>query len=190
MSSNDNLLNKLENFKKQYYSENTKNTFFKKQQKMDFAQNVKQQFPLEELIAKTMYILPNTNMIYIDYPVFKMYGHPDVYNSVIDYIQVLIDNCLQKYGSYSVHVNLNSFTISAAERYRAIVDLFYAKTVDKYTLYFNTIEHITIYYTPNSISEIIKIFLPNEILPKLKLINKTESPAKINELFASFQAGK
>jgi hypothetical protein len=97
-------------------------------------------------------------MIYIDYPVFKMYAHPDVYSSVIDYIQLLIDNCLQIYGSYSVHVNLESFTISAAERYRSIVDMFYAKTADKYTLYFNTIESITIYYTPNSISEIIKIF--------------------------------
>jgi hypothetical protein len=66
--------------------------------------------------------------------------------------------------------------------------MFYAKTADKYTLYFNTIESITIYYTPNSISEIIKIFLPNEILPKVKLNNKTESPVKINELFASFQS--
>ena len=61
----DNLLNDLEKFKSQYYSDNKKNTIFKTAQKTDLANRVCDQFGLDELFARTTFVIPNTNKVYI-----------------------------------------------------------------------------------------------------------------------------
>jgi hypothetical protein len=75
----NNLLDDLEKYKSSYYSENKKNVFFKKDQKMDMASKIATEFNLDDLIRKTIYIIPGTNQIYFDYNVFKMYAHPTNY---------------------------------------------------------------------------------------------------------------
>ena len=48
----DNLLNDLERFKSEYYSDNKKNTVFKAVQKTDLANRVCEQFGLEDLFVR------------------------------------------------------------------------------------------------------------------------------------------
>ena len=63
--SSQNLVEQLEQYKNEYYNENTKNIVFKSNQKMDCAAKIAAQVSLEDLLSKTMFILPNTNKVFI-----------------------------------------------------------------------------------------------------------------------------
>jgi len=182
-SSNSNLLQQLENYKKNYYSENSKNIFLKKKQKIECAQVVSSQFNIEELISKTVYLIKDTNKVYIDYPIFKMYAHPSIYQKIIEHTQNILDECIHKYDYFEVHVNLKSFTISAAERYRQIIQDFYDAALSKNTVYYVKLYKIYVYYTPSAIGDIAKLLLQPEILPKVNTYSKDISDSKIRDLF-------
>ena len=182
-SSNSNLLQQLENYKSNYYSENSKNIFLKNKQKIECAQLVSSQFNIEELISKTVYLINNTNKVYIDYPIFKLYAHPSIYEKIIEHTQNILDACIRKYDCFEVHVNLKTFTISAAERYRQIIQDFYDAALSKNTVYYIKIDKVYVYYTPSTIGDIAKLLLNPEILPKVHTYAKDISDSKIHELF-------
>jgi hypothetical protein len=174
----DNLLGDLEKFKSAYYTENKKNVLFKKDQKMDMASKISTEFNLETLIQKTIYILPGTNEIYFDYNVFKMFAHPTNYATFISYTQMLIVHCIQKYGSFICHFNVNSFTASAAERYKGILELFNAITERDDTNYSPKMTKLHIYNTPSSFEHIYKLIsglIDPEVRSKIVFHSKAES---------------
>ena len=183
--SNQNLTEQLEQYKNEYYSENKKNVIFKANQKMDCAAKIAAQVSLEVLLSKTMFIIPNTNKVFIDYTIFKVYAHPGIYDKIIKYIQYLFNICIANYGGYDAHVNLKSFTVSAAHRYKDIIDGFYSMALNNETEYMSNLNAMYIYNTPNAIGEISKLILNPEVLPRLKTFSKDESPNKIKELFES-----
>jgi len=182
-SSNSNLLQQLENYKKNYYSENSKNIFLKKKQKIECAQVVSSQFNIEELLSKTVYIIPNTKKVYIDYTIFKQYAHPSIYKNIIEYTQYILDESINRFNTIEVHVNLKSFTISAAERYRQIIQDFYEATLSKTSAYYLKTDKIYVYYTPSAIGEIAKMILHPDIIPKVHTYSKDISDSKMNDLF-------
>lgn len=174
----DNLLNDLEKYKSAYYTENKKNVLFKKDQKMDMASKISTEFNLETLIQKTIYILPGTNEIYFDYNVFKMFAHPTNYASFVNYTQVLIVHCIQNYGTFMCHVNVNSFTASAAERYKGILELFNAITERDDTNYAPKMIKLHVYNTPSSLEHIYKLIsglIEPEVRSKIVFHSKAES---------------
>jgi hypothetical protein len=63
--SNQSLVEQLQQYKNEYYTENTKNTIFKTKQKMDCAAKITSQISLDELLSKTMYMIPNSNYMHI-----------------------------------------------------------------------------------------------------------------------------
>jgi hypothetical protein len=174
----DNLLDDLEKFKNSYYSENKKNILFKKDQKMDMASKISTEFNLETLMPKTIYILPGTNRIYFDYNVFKMFAHPTNYASFIGYTQMLIVQSIQSYGSFECHFNINSFTASAAERYKGILELFNAITERDDTNYAPKMTKLHVYNTPSSLEHIYKLIsglIDPEVRSKIVFHSKAES---------------
>ena len=174
----DNLLNDLEKYKSAYYTENKKNVLFKKDQKMDMASKISTEFNLETLIQKTIYILPGTNEIYFDYNVFKMFAHPTNYASFVQYTQALIVHCIQNYGTFMCHVNVNSFTASAAERYKGILELFNAITERDDTNYAPKMTKLHVYNTPSSLEHIYKLIsglIDPEVRSKIVFHSKAES---------------
>ena len=181
--SNSKLLQQLENYKNNYYSENSKNIFLKNKQKIECAEVVSSQCNIEELISKTVYLIKDTNKVYIDYPIFKMYAHPSIYQRIIEHTQNILDECIHKYDCFEVHVNLKSFTISAAERYRQIIQDFYEAALSKNTVYYVKMNKIYVYYTPSAIGDIAKLLLQPEILPKVHTYSKDVSDSKIRDLF-------
>ena len=70
-----NIREQIISIQNQYYSKNTKNRIFKKDQKIDCAQYVTQHISLDELIENTLYYVPNTNILIYDYTVYKTYIH-------------------------------------------------------------------------------------------------------------------
>ena len=174
----DNLLNDLEKYKSSYYSENKKNLFFKKDQKMDMASKIATEFNLDDLIRKTIYIKPGTNQIYFDYNVFKMFAHPSNYELFVKYTQALILHCIQTCGDFDCHVNVNSFTASAAERYKGVLELFNAISERNDTNYAPKMTKLHVYNTPSSLEHIYKLIaglIDPEVRSKIVFHNKAES---------------
>ena len=69
-----NIMDQIEQFKKDFYQTNGKNTFFKKTQKQECANLISKTFDINEMIRKTVYVIPGTNQIFFDYTIFKLYA--------------------------------------------------------------------------------------------------------------------
>jgi hypothetical protein len=115
----------------------------------------------------TIFVIPNTNHIYFNYPLFKTYAASSLYNSIIDHTLGIVNICIDKYGSFEMHVNLNTFSISAVERYHDAIRLFCDECLKNNKDYYNKIKNMHIYHVP-SIFDKISIILDKFINPVIK----------------------
>jgi hypothetical protein len=179
---------KINQLTTQYYSDNKKNLFYKNAQKQECANTITNTIGIEELMHKTCFIINDTNCVFIDYVIFKTFAVPENYEQLVEYILSLFNYCIQRYGVYEAHINLNSFTISAAERYKTIISLFINKCmVDNNSCYSEKITKMGIYNTPNTFNSISKILLPlvdNNVKQKIVLYDKNNSNDILRELFS------
>lgn len=185
MSSSNNLLNDIEKFKETYYSENKKNIFFKKTQKMDVATQICNQFNIEDMIQQTIIRIPETNKVYIDYSIFKLFANPENYNIIISNVISSFNQCIQEYGNFECHINLNSFTITAAERYKYAIEMFCKDCLKSETRYGRMLSKMYIYHSPGMIERFTSIFLhliDPYVRDKFVLYGKDESERLIQEL--------
>jgi len=157
---NNEFMEKISDLSSKYYSENKKNIFFKKNQKNDCALSITNAVGIDELIVKTIYIIPNTNSVFLDYTIFKTYATAEYYSNILNYIFSLFQECVTKYGVYNTHVNLDTFTISAAERYKNIIELFLENCMNYGCDYSNELNKMYIYNTPNTFKNISPILMP------------------------------
>jgi hypothetical protein len=189
MQNKNELLDQMSKFKEDYYSQNTKNTFFKKNQKIDLAKQVSLSFDINMLLQKTGYIIPGTQHIYFDYTVFKTFANEDNYNLIVSYILNLFQTCITDHGEYIVHVNLDTFTVSAAERYKNLITLFNECCMSNKSIeYSKMLKFWKIYYTPSvidMITKILKTVLEPEIIQKIIFVSKKDSEEKLQNLFES-----
>ena len=183
-SSSSDLLNDIEKFKNTYYTENKKAFFFKKSQKMDCAAKISSEFNLQDLLEQTVAILPNTNRVYLDYTVFKLYANPDNYSAIVAYVLQLFRTCIQTYGSFECHFNLGSFTITAAERYKSVIELFCNECLKSETRYGRMMSKMYIYYSPGMIERFTTLFahlIDPFIRDRFVVYSKEESEARLCE---------
>lgn len=185
------LKTEINNYTNDYYLNNRKGVLFKKIQKIDLAKSIANQFDLKTLITNSIYIIPNTNSIFLDYTILKLYMHVDNYNVLIDYFLFLLDDIIQKYKTYNIHINLDTFTISAAERYKPLLELYNEKcltlSINKYEneMYANLVDNLYIYNTPNIIDTIIMLFKPfitHDMNTKIHYETKQNSPKLLEKL--------
>ena len=178
----------MNEMKKQYYSENNKTLFFKKQQKIKIASAIGEKVDMREVLAKTYFIIPNTHNVYFDYTVFKLYANPSNYATIVSYALQLIDTCIKKYGYFEMHINLHSFSISALNRYRDCIDLYLNECIKANAEYYNVISCLHIYHTPSVIDTIANILhklIHPEIKRKVKKYGKEESEIIIQNIFSA-----
>jgi hypothetical protein len=173
----EDILNELNKFKDTYYSENKKNNIFnKKEQKYDVAKEILTKFDINLLLQKTAFIIPKTNKIFVNYQIFKQFACPDNYEIFVKYIQNKIPFLINQYGSFECHIDIDTFTISAAERYKGVIEVFCRDVFEiTFTDYLN---HIYIYNVPTMIDKIAKILLKlidKETKDKIVLVNKEDS---------------
>jgi hypothetical protein len=179
------FLEKISELQNEYYSNNTKNLLFKTKQKQDFANKITNKMGLDEMISNTIYLIPNTNKIYFDYTIFKLYASPENYDYIMSYIVSLFNKNIEKYGKYEPHINLNTFSISALERYRPIIIKFCNDFLKTNKLYTDTLQTLYIYNSPSMIQLLINVMSPyvdGNVLNKMFLINKKDSEKLISEL--------
>jgi hypothetical protein len=171
---------KISELTNQYYSDNRKNTFFKTKQKMDCAATIAAAIGIDDLIAQTVFVIPNTNRVFLNYPLFKTFATPETYARIVSFILVCFEYCIEHYGNYSTHVNLDTFTISAAERYKSVVELFLQNCMNSNNDFSSRLTNMHIYYTPatfQNISKLLSAFIHPLVKEKIVLYDKKESPA-------------
>tara|TARA_B110000503_G_C7154593_1_gene416731 strand:- start:2053 stop:2640 length:588 start_codon:yes stop_codon:yes gene_type:complete len=178
--SEKDVVKKIDSIKESYYTCNKKNTFFKNNQKFDIANQVCNNIRLSDMIVYSIYIIPGTNKIYFNYPLFKNFATPENYADSQCYLQLLTTRILQQFDSFEMHINLASFSISACQRFfGAIQSLF--ETTTELT---DRMRVLHVYNTPHVIEQIRRILNPliNPILPRVIYYNKNESGRLIQNL--------
>jgi hypothetical protein len=184
-AASSSILNKIQQYKDNYYQSEGKNWLFKKNQKMDCAKKISEQFDLNTLIINTIYEIPNTNKILFDYTVFKLYASPDNYETIIQYTLTLFEYMMTKHASIEMNVILDTFTISAAERYQSVIQMFCNKCMTSKTRYSKCITQMNLYYTPSmidSIRALLRPFIDNDVYERTVMYSKSESPEILKKL--------
>jgi len=152
------LEHKITSVQNQYYETHSKAILFKQDQKIGCAAAVSQNIPLDELFKKTIMVLHTTNRIYFDYTLFKTFAHPLIYDDMVDYIIKLFDQIIQEYGSFEIHMNLQTFTITAAQRYKEMARVFCGRCLAKESTYSKHVISLHIYHCPRMIDSFSKLF--------------------------------
>jgi hypothetical protein len=184
----DDLMAQLEQFKTDYYSTNSKNTFFKKSQKKDMAQQVSNTFNLEDLIKRTVFVIPDTHHMIFDYSVFKHYAHEETYHDIIRYSLELIGQIVNNHGKFVIHANIGSLTITSIERHRKLLEMVnqvYLSSENGFSEYFL---ELYMYYPPSMIDSIftfIRPFLDASIMNKMNVVSKSDSDKVYPQLIES-----
>jgi hypothetical protein len=84
-----------------------------------------------------------------------------------------------------LHVNWNTYSISAHERYKGLYILFLDKSQNGTFNYREYLTNIYVYYTPHviqAISGLMRPIINPLILDKVILINKTDSKEQLDKL--------
>jgi len=161
----------------QFYQERGgKNTFFKKTQKFECAETVCQNIPLDNLFERTFCI--QDNRVLCEYPFFKLYAHPGIFVNIVDRV---IELCIQcrtstENGRFSLHVNFDGFTLSAAERYKDLVVLFSRLCEIRNTGFIPHIDGLYLYNVSDAmdhVSQMLMPLIPPEMRGKIKLVKKS-----------------
>ena len=184
--STDSLVELMEKYQQEYYQSQGKNMFFKKSQKQDCAKGVSEAFPLEDMINRTIFLIPNKNKLVFDYTVFKLFATSDNYDAIVQRVIEYYDLLLTQYSKFEVHIILEGFTISAAERYKSVIQHFCNKCMTSQTRYSQYISGMYLYYTPSmmeSISALLKPFIDTSINHSITMYSKADSPAHLKQLF-------
>jgi hypothetical protein len=170
----------------EYYSTNSKSILFKTSQKNNCAEEIKNTFDLSQLLISTVYQIPNTNILFLDYTLFKTFATPQIYDIIINHILERFVFIIRSYNSFQVHLNLDTFSMSAAHRYNEIIKQFCSKCLHADTRYANYMDKLCIYNTPSVMQGISKLFNPliNEnVKQRIELIDKKDSETRLKQLF-------
>ena len=161
------LQTKINQIQTDYYAANKKNTMFKKNQKFECAARVSEEIDLQLLLSKTIYAIPCTNKVCFDYMIFKTFAHPGNYHLIIQYVLDVFTLIVDHYQSFECHFDIQSFTVTAAERYKDVIKLFCQGCLNHNTQFSAQLEQMYVYNTPAVIDQIQKI-LKNWIDPAIK----------------------
>jgi hypothetical protein len=180
------VIDRAEQLKRDFYAKQSKNIFFKAKQKMELAAAVSSSMNIEELLQRTVYIVNNTNKVFLDYVVFKTYAHPSNYDVIVKYILRLLTHCIDKFGVFEVHVNMDTFSVSACHRYKTVIETYINECMKQDTPFSEKLYIMRLYNIPSIIDNIQKMLSPlifEEVKKKIDFRDKKESSALLADLF-------
>ena len=77
------IFQNIQDIKNDFYSQNTKNIFFKKSQKQELSNRIIEKISILDLIDISIYRFSDENRIYIDYSIIKMYIDIPLYEIIL-----------------------------------------------------------------------------------------------------------
>jgi hypothetical protein len=157
------LEDKINEITTQYYSEHSKSFIFKQKQKNDCACAITNKIPAEELLQQTIYIGRDahgreTNEIFVNYVLFKTFATPALFDQTIDYIMTKIGSCLNTFGSFVMNVNMQSFSATALQKYKPIIENFCKRCLNDDVQYSTNLQALRIYNAPTVMTTVFKMF--------------------------------
>lgn len=167
----DDILQKINSAKEQFYSGTPKNTFFKKQQKFDCATSVMS--GLNELDVFSNVFIVKGDAILFNYPVFKTVANPVYYDKMADYLFEISSKIIDTYGSYTILVNCTGVTISGIERYKDFVSMVSKKGLVNNRNLLSKLNIVHIFNPPSFVDHGLKILIPlvdNNLWDKIKIM--------------------
>ena len=160
MSTDDqNILNKINSMKSDYYSANSKNILFKNQQKFDCAQSIIQNIDLNALFNMIMKVTEQ-NHIHFNYSVFKTVMNPSIYMEFIYFIFKVNDDILKTCNSYEVYLDFKGLTMTGVERYKDFITLLSDQGKVNGKNFLEKLDHAYVINPPFMFSSMGKILLP------------------------------
>jgi hypothetical protein len=183
----DEFSKNIERIKTGFYEKQRKNLFFTSKQKLDLAGTVSSSMNLEDLIRRTVFIVSDTNRVYLEYNLFKLYANPANYEILVRYIIHLFTLCVDKYDSFEVHVNLDSFSVSACHRYKDVIETFLNECLKNETVLTEKLSVMHLYNIPSvfdTIQKLLAPFIHETVKRKIDLHSKAESPALITKILS------
>jgi len=184
---NTDFLANISKLQNEYYSENGKNMVFKKGQKLACASNVADEVGIDELLDRTVFIIPNTKKIFIDYTIFKLYSTPENSTTFINRVCDVYEESIRRFGYIEVHINFNTVTVSAVERYKTILQQYFLVSNCRPTIYYDFLTKLYVYNIPSFFEMVIQIarpFLRPEAIKKLVTYDKNRGDEELRKLFA------
>jgi hypothetical protein len=151
----------------------TKNPFQKNMQKFACAATICHQIPVTKLLEETIYRSDAYNL-YFRYSQFKTFAHPTVYWDIVHRI-ISVTQEMMPSMCITVHVDLQGFTASAAQRYACLIPMLNTICAKQNTQFTAAIQTIYLYNVPKSMDAIRLIltpFLAKEILSRLVVIDQ------------------
>ncbi len=150
------LEEKLFQFREKYYKENKKATLFKNSQKLACAEEITKSFSVDELLNTSIYA--SQYKIMVDYPLIKTFINPTIYTNILQHVEYLTQHILLQYSHFEIHLNIQSFTMTAAQRYNDLIK-------DFCNIYLNSqyqekLKHLYIHNPPSIIGLIQSMFYP------------------------------
>jgi len=190
--SNTKIFEDISKIQQEFYSNQRKNIFMKSGQKNECASMVSQSLDLNHLLENTFFIIKDTNHVYIDYTLFKTYAAPENYEAILSYISnivhYLVSSTVVTPQTFHLHINLNTFTVSAFERYNKFLQVFFESYLRTNPAIMALFESINVYHTPSAMKMIAAMFtrLYNQQLKaSVVYYDKDESGEKLQRLFSA-----
>lgn len=121
------------------------------------------------MFAGAMFV-KEPNHIYFDYPLFRTFARPDIYKAFIDYVLVLMQTCVSQHGGFEMHVNLKSFSVTAAQKYLDLIRMFCNQCLHCDTEFSRLLTKIYVYNSPKvleSISTLFRGFIDDNVKDKI-----------------------
>lgn len=149
-----------------YYHNNEKNLIMKTGQKEDIAKEICDNIDIDILLKNSCVVIDNH--VTIIYPIIKMFCHRENYEYCIEYIISKFRECINNHGSFYCTIDMSTFTISAAQRHKILIELFCRKCLnDTSNNYSDSLIKLNIENSPSAMEQLYRLF-NNFIDPQVK----------------------
>lgn len=136
---------------------------------------------LSTAIQSIIYIIPDSNKIYIDYQLFQQFAAPSNYSVFVDKFAQSIVKMKETHHMYEIHVNLRKFTSKAITHYYSFSQLLYnMKACDMNDVICLVAYNVSILV--NSISQLFVKYIGAEFKHKLILHERDASQRLLDVL--------
>ena len=172
----EDLQNKLDKLKNDFYKDNKKNTFIKNKQKLQCAEVIANNIDINTLLDNT-FIIKN-NKIIVQYPILKTYANYENFQILINKIFYIVNNLKLQYTTFELHVNMDTYTITAHERFKHMYNMFFELDRANNVVFCDKLINIVIYNSPSILSTLASFFtslIKTDLSGKVKKITKKDT---------------
>ena len=154
----DDIMNKINSLKTDYYLENKKNLIFKNSQKFDCANTIVQNMNKTDLFNSIINV--HENNLLFNYTMFKSIIYPEIYIDLVHHIFQLNEQLVSIYTTYNVIIDLKGLTMTGVERYKDFITVISLEGQRCKKNFLQKLGQIQIKNPPFMIANIAKIILP------------------------------